>query len=88
MSYISGSVNTDSAVLPEATVKVTTDPDQARKERAKEKLRKAEAEGSQLWATAKEKLFQPAVAGGLFSVGMCTSLVVSHVLTWFQSTLE
>jgi len=68
MSYISANVNTNSSVLPDANVHASTDPNKVRKEQAKDKLRKAEAEGSQLWATTKEKLFQPAVAGGLFSV--------------------
>jgi hypothetical protein len=68
MSYVTSNMNTSSTVLPDASAKVT-DPDHARKERAKDKLHKAEAEGSHLWAVTKEKLFQPAVAGGLFSVG-------------------
>jgi hypothetical protein len=59
------------AVLPDASAK-HIDPDHTRKERAKDKLRKAEAEGSHLWAVTKEKLFQPAVAGGLFSIRACT----------------
>jgi hypothetical protein len=62
-------LNTNSGVLPDANVKVTTDPDKARKERAKDRLHKAEAEGEHFLQVVKDKLFQPAVAGGLFSVG-------------------
>jgi nitrate reductase NapE component len=67
MSYVTSNMNQSSTVLPDSTTKIV-DPDHARKERAKDKLHKAEAEGSHLWAVTKEKLFQPAVAGGLFSV--------------------
>ncbi|PVF97486.1 hypothetical protein CPB86DRAFT_785788 [Serendipita vermifera] len=68
MSYASANLNTNTSALPDAHIKATTDPDKARKERAKEKLHHAEAEGEHLWEVVKEKLFQPAVAGGLFSV--------------------
>ncbi|CAG8690194.1 5126_t:CDS:2, partial [Acaulospora colombiana] len=68
MSYASANLNTNTSALPDAHIKATTDPDKARKERAKDKLHKAEAEGEHLWAVVQEKLFQPAVAGGLFSV--------------------
>ena len=64
MSY--ASANTNSAIIPNT---VSTDSSKAREQRAKDRLHKAEAEGSQLWATTKEKFFQPAVFGGVFSVG-------------------
>jgi hypothetical protein len=68
MSYVTSNINQSSTVLPDSTAKIS-DPDHAHREHAKDKLHKAEAEGSHLWAVTKEKLFQPAVAGGLFSVG-------------------
>jgi hypothetical protein len=64
MSYASANPATSSVIIPDAT-----DSSKAREQRAKERLHRAEAEGSQLWATAKEKFFQPAVFGGVFSVG-------------------
>lgn len=70
MSYASANLNTNSAVLPDVHASVTSgDSARAREQRAKDKLHQAEAEGSQLWATAKDKFFQPAVFGGVFSVG-------------------
>lgn len=71
MSYASANVNTHQNALPDVNAKITTDPDKARKERAKDTLHHYEEEGSHIWAVTKEKLFQPAVAGGLFSVGEC-----------------
>lgn len=69
MSYASANLNTHSSALPDVNAKVTNDPNKVRKEQAKDKIQHYEQEGSHLWAVTKDKLFQPAVAGGLFSVG-------------------
>jgi hypothetical protein len=75
MAYASGNVNTNTGGLPDVNAKLTTDPDKARKERAKDRLHHYEDEGNHLWAVTKDKLFQPAVAGGLFSVGESLDLI-------------
>lgn len=69
MSYASANVQPSHGALPDVNARITTDPDKARKERAKDHLRKAEDESVQLWDTIKDKVFQPAFAGGLLSVG-------------------
>ena len=44
--------------------------DKPRKAKAKKRVQQAEAEGLQLWETAKHYLVRPGVAGGLIGVGM------------------
>ncbi|CAG7854845.1 SubName: Full=Uncharacterized protein {ECO:0000313/EMBL:CCA72283.1} [Serendipita indica DSM 11827] len=67
MSYVS--TTADSHIIPgEPHLTASTDPDKVRKERAKDRLRKAEEEGKDFWALTKEKVLQPAVAGGLVGI--------------------
>ncbi|KAG8800129.1 hypothetical protein FRC18_008108, partial [Serendipita sp. 400] len=69
MSYVSTDAHTDSHIIPNAHAHISVgDQNKVRKEQAKDKVRKFEDEGKDLWAVTKEKLFQPAVAGGLFSI--------------------
>ncbi|KAG8806470.1 hypothetical protein FRC17_004972 [Serendipita sp. 399] len=73
MSYVSMDAHTDSHIIPNPAgttvhAHATTDPNKARKEQAKEKGRQLQAEGKDLWAHTKDRVFQPYVAGGLFSI--------------------
>ena len=46
-----------------------TNGSEKRKRRVRRKLQEAEQEAVDVWTVAKEKLFQPGVAGGLVGVG-------------------